>query len=283
MGSILTIDTGGTKTRMASFNSATPTTQAMTAEPLHTFEFPTPRHPDEYLDTLIIAILHNFPEFNNYSEDNVVVLATTGQIDGDVITSQTIGWKDFPLQSSIIQKLSGVRVIVGNDAKIGAVGAFAGSSARRGLYIAIGTGIGGGMIINGQPSLDLLTMEIGKTTFTEKHEVCAWEALASGSAFYKKYGRFGQDIADDNPIWREYAANIARGIVTLLPGLVPKEIVIGGAMAEFFPKYGDELKRVVAHNSWQPAANVKITATKDFRYVVNRGALLSALQQQGVA
>ena len=283
MGLILTIDTGGTKTRLASFGSATSIEQAITIEPEHSIELPTPRHPDEYMNTLISTILQHFPDLQNYSDDTTIVLASTGLINGATISSPTIGWKDFPLQSELKRLLANNRVIVGNDAKIGAVGAFAGSPTRRGLYLAIGTGIGGGMIIDDRLSSDLSNMEVGKTIFTEKHETHTWEALASGSAFYKKYGRLGQYIADNNPIWQEYAVNIAKGVVALLPVLLPEEIIIGGAMAEFFPKYSDALRQIVARDSWQPAANVKITATKDFRYAVNRGALLLALQQQGIA
>lgn len=279
MGSILTIDTGGTKTRLASFDSVTSIDQAMTVEPLGTFEFPTPHHPDEYLDTLVAAILHHFPEFHDYSEENVVVIATTGRVNSGLVTSSVIGWKDFPLQSSLAQRLSGVRTIVGNDAKVGAIGAFAGSPAKRGLYVAIGTGIGGGMIIDGYPSADLAGMEIGKMTFTDRHESIIWEKIASGSAFYQKYGRLAQTIDANNPIWQEYASAIAKGLVVLLPVLLPDQIIIGGAMAEFFPKYGNELKRIVADGGWPPSTNIEIIAATDFHHTVNRGALLLALQQ----
>lgn len=279
MGSILTIDTGGTKTRLASFDSATSIDQAMTVEPLDTFEFPTPRHPDKYLDGLVAAILHHFPEFSNYSEENVVVIATTGRVNNGVVTSSVIGWKDFPLQSNLSQQLSDVRVIVGNDAKIGAIGAFAGSPVRRGLYVAIGTGIGGGMVIDGYPSADLAGMEIGKMTFTDRHESIIWEKLASGSAFYQKYGRLAQTIDANNPIWQEYASAIAKGLVVLLPVLLPDQIIIGGAMAEFLPKYGDALRRTISKNGWPPMSNVEIVAVADLHYTVNRGALLLALQQ----
>lgn len=280
MGLIVTIDTGGTKTRLASFDTVTSIDQALSVEPRYSREFPTPHHPDEYMSMLIDTIVHDFPNFQSYSDENTIVLATTGLTDGVTISSQTIGWNNFPIQSELSRLLAGNRVIIGNDAKVGAVGAFAGSSTKRGLYVTIGTGIGGGMIIDDQLSSDLSGMEIGKLILTEKHEKNTWEALASGSAFYKKYGRLGQDIPDTNPIWQEYAAAIAKGIVAILPVLRPEKIIIGGAMAEFFPKYGDRLEQMVTHNSWQPIAHVKISAVKDFRYVVNRGALIVALQQQ---
>lgn len=281
MGSILTIDTGATKTRMVMFDSSLSISNAIENKISHDIEFRTPHHPSEYMETLLDNISQNFPEFRKYSEENIAVLATTGQIDNNKITSPIIGWNHFSLQDELVHALSGTRVIVGNDAKIGAIGAFAKSQTKRGLYVAIGTGIGGGMIINDQPSLDLSDMEIGKTTFMDKHETKTWETIASGSAFYKKYGRLGQNISDHNPIWREYASSIAMGLAALLPTLQPHEIIIGGAIAEFFPKYGPHLIEIIATKSWEFTANIPITSEVDFRYTVNRGALVLALRELG--
>ncbi len=279
MGSILTIDIGATKTRMVAFDSSLSIDEATSIKIASDKEFQTPHHPDECMKLLVDTIMEHFPEFHEYSSENTVVIAITGQTDGDTITSTAIGWDRFPLKDELSQALSGTRVIMDNDGRMGAIGAFAGKQCRRSLYIAIGTGIGSGMILDGQPSLDLVGMEIGKTRFMDRHETMSWEALASGSAFYKTYGRLAQIIPDHNPIWREYAEAIAKGLIALTPTLRPDEIIIGGAMAEFFPKYGPHLIEIIAAKSWGLTAHVPITAANDFRYTVNRGALLFALHE----
>lgn len=280
MGSILTIDIGATKTRMVEFDSPLSIDEARSAKISGETEFHTPHHPNECFEILTNTILQNFPEFREHSDDTIIAIASTGQTDGNTITSPSIGWDNYPLRDSLSELLSGTRVILDNDGRVGAVGAFAGKQAGRGLYVAIGTGIGGGMIINGEPSSDLVGMEIGKTRLMDRHETKSWEELASGSAFYRKYGRLAQTIPDNNPIWHEYAGSIAKGLIALTPTLRPDEVIIGGAMAEFFPKYSQSLIEIIAANSWGLTAHIPLTAA-DPKYTVNRGALIVALRELG--
>ena len=276
MGSILTIDTGATKTRFVEFYSNT--TKDFSEIKLE-LDIKTPHDPESYIQAVKSTIAESFPNFHNYSDNSVVVLATTGLVQNGRVTSSAIGWKDRPVAEELSDRLHGVQVIVENDGRVGTLGAFDGIDAKRGLYVAIGTGIGGGMIIDDELSNDLHSLEIGKATFMEKHEAFTWESIASGSAFYRKYGRMGNDIDASNPIWMEYANSIAKGLLALFSTLQPDHIVIGGSMAEFFPKYSDHLQTIIADKCWPPVANVKITAADDFRHTVNRGALILALQQ----
>lgn len=281
MRSILAIDTGGTKTRIVEFATPKSPTEIALAEVLAETEFPTPRDTSEYLDVVTTQIQQNFPNFRKFSEENVVVLATRGQIKNGVLTSTLLGWQDFPIAEQLSRRLSNVKVLSGNDSKIGTLGAFLESETKRGLYVTIGTGINGGLIVDGELSTDTNAMEIGKITFMENGQSFTWESIASGAAFFAKYKRFGDEIPTDDPIWSEYAKNIAKGIVVILPILQPDEIIVGGAMAEFFPKYGEIMRKLVKNNAWAPVAQVKISAAKDPRYTVNRGALIFALKTLG--
>lgn len=279
MESILTIDTGATKTRIVEFINSPAPDSVDNTKIIAEVEIATPHDSESYMESVESTVLTNFPNFKSYSDDNVVVLATTGLVRDGRVTSSAIGWKDHPVATELSDRLRGVEVIVENDGRAGALGAFDGADVKRGLYVAIGTGIGGGMIINNQLSKDLRSLEIGKTTFIEKHESFTWESIASGLAFYRKYGRLGNDISSKNPIWSEYARDVAKGLLALFSTLQPDHIVIGGSMAEFFPKYGNHLKTIVADKCWPPAANVKINAAKNFRHTVNQGALILALRQ----
>ena len=71
---------------------------------------------------------------------------------GFVYEAINLGWKDFALKDELEHEL-GVSVSVDNDANIAALGEMwlgAGDGAQDVLFITLGTGVGGGVIANGQ-------------------------------------------------------------------------------------------------------------------------------------
>jgi len=73
--------------------------------------------------------------------------------DGSVAVGVNIGWeKNFPLKAKLEQELS-LPVIVDNDANVAAIGEMwkgAGERAKDVLCVTLGTGVGGGVIANGE-------------------------------------------------------------------------------------------------------------------------------------
>ncbi len=71
---------------------------------------------------------------------------------GVVSSAPNLGWKDVPLAAKLGKRL-GIPVFVDNDVNIGTAGEFAygaGQGADHMVGIFVGTGIGGGVIINGE-------------------------------------------------------------------------------------------------------------------------------------
>jgi glucokinase len=71
---------------------------------------------------------------------------------GVVNSAPNLGWKDVPLAAQL-QKRLGIPVFVDNDVNVGTAGEFtygAGQGEEHMVGIFVGTGIGGGVIINGQ-------------------------------------------------------------------------------------------------------------------------------------
>ena len=116
---------------------------------------------------------------------------------GMLFTSPNLpGWKDVPLRD-IIEKELNKKAFLINDANAAAIGELlfgAARGARHFIYITISTGIGGGIIING----DIYTGscgtagEIGHMVISDDGPVCncgnrgCWEALASGTALARE-------------------------------------------------------------------------------------------------
>lgn len=109
---------------------------------------------------------------------------------GIVAESPNLGWRDYPLKERI-QELADWPVVVDNDANCAAYGEFwvgAGREARSLVGIIIGTGIGGGIILDGKlvHGASDAAGELGHTTVNFAGRRCACgnygcvEAYASG-------------------------------------------------------------------------------------------------------
>jgi len=107
------------------------------------------------------------------------------------------------------------------------------------LYLTIGTGIGGGYIINGQPLRGLVSLEMGHIRIAHDLELdpfrgaCpfhgdCFEGLAAGPAVEKRFGQRGETLPDDHPFWEMEADYIAQALVNYILSLAPQRIIIGG-------------------------------------------------------
>ncbi|MDM5315914.1 ROK family glucokinase [Fictibacillus sp. b24] len=70
---------------------------------------------------------------------------------GFIYHAVNIGWRDYPLKEEL-EKATGLSVIVDNDANIAAIGEMwrgAGDGEGNLLMVTLGTGVGGGIIVNG--------------------------------------------------------------------------------------------------------------------------------------
>lgn len=111
---------------------------------------------------------------------------------GLVIVAPNLGWKDFPLRDRISDRL-GIPATLDNDANCATVGEWWQGAARGGRHVVgltIGTGIGGGLIVDGKlfHGASDVAGEIGHTTIelNGRHCKCGnygcLEAYASGPA-----------------------------------------------------------------------------------------------------
>lgn len=105
-------------------------------------------------------------------------------------------WHNVPLRD-IIERRSGKKTFLVNDANAAALGELyfgAGRGARNFIYVTISTGIGGGIVINGELYTGAIGTagEIGHMTIDDNGPRCScgnkgcWETLASGSALARE-------------------------------------------------------------------------------------------------
>ena len=119
--------------------------------------FPHIGDPKDSITTIQTLISSLMTENGLKTEDvSAIGLAVPGSIDYDrgvVIDAHNLDYHQFPLCDLVGAHFPGIRVFVENDANAAALaeyycGAFRGCSS--GLLITIGTGIGGGLVIDGK-------------------------------------------------------------------------------------------------------------------------------------
>jgi glucokinase len=71
---------------------------------------------------------------------------------GTVLLASNLGWRDVPLAGALSRELGGARVVVDKDTNVAALAEArlgAGRDFDHFLYVTAGTGIGGGLVLNG--------------------------------------------------------------------------------------------------------------------------------------
>jgi fructokinase len=108
------------------------------------------------------------------------------------------------------------------------------------LYLTIGTGIGGGALVNGKLLHGLMHPEMGHIRITRRegdkfpgscpyHADCL-EGLASGPAIEKRWGVRGEQLDPDHPAWSLEAWYLAQGVVSMAMILSPQAVILGGGI-----------------------------------------------------
>ncbi len=111
------------------------------------------------------------------------------------------------------------------------------------IYLTIGTGIGGGVIVRGKPLHGLVHPEIGHMLMSHDREldpfpgVCpfhgdCFEGLASGPSMKERWGQPAETLPDDHPAWEIEAHHIALAVANLILCYSPRRIVVGGGVMQ---------------------------------------------------
>ena len=186
-------------------------------------------------------------------------------------STHVVGWDDCPLPELIQNKL-GIPTIVDNDANVGALGEFAfgaGQNTRHLVYYTVSTGIGGGIIIDGQiyRGGNGNAGELGHVPIIRNGPKCdcgnrgCLEALCSGTAIGKRTtaavqkhprkGRALKQSANNHPITAktlfdtarsgdpfakelvaEICTDLGMGVAMAMNAFAPDIIVIGGGVCK---------------------------------------------------
>src|ERR1700730_12703587 len=214
-------------------------------EDLKTTQFPTTTPGP----TLANAVA--FLKAQSKGELQAVGIGSFGPVDlhpdsatfGYITSTPKAGWQNYNLAGAVKDALA---VPVGFDTDVDAAAL---GEARWGaaqdlsdfLYLTIGTGIGGGAIINGRVLHGLVHPEMGHIRVPHDlvrdayrgccpfHGDCL-EGLESGPAMQDRWGIAAQDLPADHLGWTLEAHYLAPGLANLALTLSPQRILLGGGV-----------------------------------------------------
>jgi fructokinase len=164
---------------------------------------------------------------------------------GFITTTPKAGWAHTDVAGPLARGL-GVPVAFDTDVNAAALGEARWGSAR-GLdsfvYLTVGTGIGGGGLLDGRLMHGLVHPEMGHILVPHDRTVdpfpgvCPFhgdclEGLATGPAIQARWGQAAEDLPSDHPAWALEARYLALGLVTLACTLSPQRFILGGGVME---------------------------------------------------
>ncbi len=199
-------------------------------------------------------------------------IGSPGMIDskkGEVVYANNLGWHNIPLVEELKNYFPNVPIGVENDANAAAYGEYVvgGNGADSFIFITLGTGVGGGIVLNKQiyRGFNGAGGEIGHITLVHDGEMCScgnpgcWEAYASVTALIRQTkaaiekdpdGPMAKKVAAENNVSGRtsfecakagdanaqkvvdaYINYVADGINSVINIFQPEVLVIGGGIS----------------------------------------------------
>lgn len=230
------------------------------------------------------------------------------EIDSGLVTTGSIlpGWAGYDIAGALREQL-GVPVALDNDANLGALGEWRHGAARgerHGVYLKVSTGIGCGLVLDGElyRGAGGAAGELGHTPVDPEGEVCrcgsrgCLETVASVPALLEMLGpALGHDVTLDEVLANAAAGdracrraitdlgrNVGRGAAILSNLLNPDVIVVGGPLIDAGPLFFDAIGATLASTAVPTtAARLAVRGAALGRRAEIIGALLLAREAAG--
>jgi len=210
--------------------------------------------------TAAVGFLTEFPDIV------AVGIASFGPVElrrahaeyGLITTTPKKGWSRTDVVGPVFSAL-GVPVGFDTDVNAAALGEGRWGAARdlaNYVYMTVGTGIGGGAVVNGQVTHGLVHPEMGHLSVIRREDdsfegICPFhgdclEGMASGPAVASRWGVRPESVGVDAMELEAYY--LAQGLRNIIYTLAPERIVVGGglvALAGLLPSLRIELQKTL--------------------------------------
>lgn len=178
---------------------------------------------------------------------------------GTVLNSPKLLWRNRNVRNDFLNEFSVPTAITTdvNSSLLGEVAFGAGAGCSDVLYLTVGTGVGAGILSNGQLLQGVTHPEAGHILLNrlpndpypcacEQHTACL-EGLVSGRSIEKRFSVCARDIPDHSFAFELTAEYLAMAIYNYILILTPQKIILGGGVMErefLFNKIREEVIRL---------------------------------------
>ena len=265
---VAAVDVGGTRIKAALVTAACDTLAAVTT--------PTPKDIAADIGAVVHAAVTDLLAMAAHDDRparlvgcGVVVPGLVDELRGVGVYSVNLGWRDLPIRDPVASVL-GVPTVVGHDVRAGLLAETrlgAARGARHALFLPIGTGIAGALLLDGAViTADGRAGELGHLVIDPAGPACGCgatgclEVIASAAAVEREYAaRAGgtasaEEVAvrasagdpDAAAVWARAVAALAQAIVATVTITGVDLVLIGGGLAESGAALLDPLRADVA-------------------------------------
>jgi fructokinase len=203
--------------------------------------------PKETLEKVIIF----FKKYHQKKQLKAIGIGSFGPIDmdkksasfGKIVSTPKSGWNNTDILGTV-QSAFNIPVVLDTDVNASALGEHLWGAAQ-GLndfiYLTIGTGIGGGGMVNGNLLHGRVHPEMGHIYIPHDlkrdpfrgicpfHGDC-FEGLASGTAMQKRWGKKPENLEENLEVWSLEAHYISLALSNYTYTFSPEKIIIGGGV-----------------------------------------------------
>ncbi len=161
---------------------------------------------------------------------------------GYITATPKLKWKHYNIVGKLKEHFScpiGFDTDV-NGAALGELMFGAAKDVNSCVYLTVGTGIGGGAVIDRKTVSGLMHPEMGhiliKRHPEDKYEgTCPYhkdclEGLAAGPAIEKRFGKPGAELNDNEKVWELESYYLAQGLMNYVLTMSPEKIIMGGGV-----------------------------------------------------
>lgn len=301
---VLAADLGGTNLRMAAVGAD--------GEFLDSRSAPTPSSGDveetvEAIVRLAVDCRDSISDLFELRSLGLAAAALVSAADGRIFSAPNLHQLDGCDLGVLLRTRLGVPVVIENDANAAAIGEHwlgAAKGVRNAIVVTLGTGVGGGLILNGEifRGSDGTAGEIGHINVEPQGVLCGCgsygcvEQYASATAIVRMAKELDPSVSEDVTsldlyragvrgdknaveVFRRMGSYLGIAFANLVNTLNPDVIVIGGGVAAGWDLYIDHVRRQINEKAFQqPAGRVKLVRAELGNHAGMLGAARLALQ-----
>ena len=265
---IIGVDMGGTSLKAALI---------MRNKIMHKASIKTGSHPKEVMENLF----HVIEEVSMGKKIKAIGIGCPGPADygrGVIGNTPNIPLRGVHVKDLVSEKFK-CPVIMENDANCFVLGESMRLKKKNVVGLTLGTGVGGGIVIDGKIYLGRGNAgHLGHTTIkfdgrkSECHNDGCLEQYVSKKGIEKQFGKSPTKLTKKE--WEKIGMYLGIGITNIANSFDPDVVVLGGGISQSITLFGEKMQSTIAERALHP---IRIVLGKKDSALIGAGSLVSSI------